>query len=390
MFTVILFIVILSLLVSVHEFGHFVAARKSGMRVYEFGLGFPPRALGVYRDPVTKKFVWVRAGKSNLSETVGGDERIEEYPATVYSLNWLPLGGFCKIKGESGEDANQLDSFGFQKSWKRVTVLVAGVAMNIVLAALLFSLGFSIGLPTDVSDGIDPEAIVVQEPGVIVEQVVKDSPAQKAGVKFGDKILALDNVAVYSAKQMMAYVEAHGTSQIAVHLKRGQEDKIVTATPVKLLVGGSGPRLGVRLADAAVIRYPWYRAIPKGFAAAGIGLVNIFISFYILIKNLVIGHGLAFDVSGPVGIASIVGQSARLGVQYLIQVTAMISLSLAAINILPIPALDGGRVLFVIIEKITRKKVPMQYEQLAHTIGFVLLMVLVVIVTGRDIIGLVK
>ena len=116
----------------------------------------------------------------------------------------------------------------------------------------------------------------------------------------------------------------------------------------------------------------------------------IFIGFYILIKNLIIGHGLAFDVSGPVGIASMVGASARLGVQYLIQVTAMISLSLAAINILPIPALDGGRVLFVLIEKITRKKVPMQYEQLAHTIGFVLLMILVVVVTGRDIAGLVK
>ncbi len=186
MFTVILFILILSLLVSVHEFGHFIVARKSGMRVYEFGLGFPPRALGVYRDPVSKKFVWVRKGKSNLSETVGGDERIEEYPATVYSLNWLPLGGFCKIKGESGENADQTDSFGFQPSWKRVSVLVAGVAMNILLAALLFSLGFSIGLPTDVADGIDPQAIMVQKPGVMVGQVVKGSPAQTAGVKFGD------------------------------------------------------------------------------------------------------------------------------------------------------------------------------------------------------------
>ncbi len=146
--------------------------------------------------------------------------------------------------------------------------------------------------------------------------------------------------------------------------------------------------MGVVLADAGMIRYPWHIAIGKGFMAAVFGLVNIFIAFFVLIKELILGRGLAFDVSGPVGIAVVVGQSAKLGFNYLLNVTAMISLSLAAMNILPIPALDGGRALFVILEKIFRKPVSMRYEQMAHTIGFVLLMALIVVITGRDVLNL--
>ena len=116
--------------------------------------------------------------------------------------------------------------------------------------------------------------------------------------------------------------------------------------------------------------------------------MQIVIAFYLLIKGLILGQGLAFEVAGPVGIASIIGESARLGLNYLINTAAMISLSLAVINILPIPALDGGRILFILIEKITGKKVPLKYEQFAHTIGFALLMILIVVVTVRDVLGL--
>ncbi|EKE07086.1 MAG: membrane-associated zinc metalloprotease [uncultured bacterium] len=145
------------------------------------------------------------------------------------------------------------------------------------------------------------------------------------------------------------------------------------------------PKLGIALADAGVIRYPWYIAIYKGFVATFIGLINIFVGFYYLLKGLILGQGLVFDVAGPVGIANIVGQSAKLGFNYLLNITAMLSLSLAAINILPIPALDGGRIVFVVLEKILKKPVPMKYEQIAHTIGFVLLMTLIVVVTWRDV-----
>ncbi|MBT3948650.1 RIP metalloprotease RseP, partial [Candidatus Parcubacteria bacterium] len=170
-------------------------------------------------------------------------------------------------------------------------------------------------------------------------------------------------------------------------IARGDEEFVTKVIP-EVFEGEQVAKIGIALADAGIIRYPWHIAIYKGFVAAIFGLINIFVAFYFLVKNLVLGQGLLFDVAGPVGIANIVGQSAKLGINYLLNVTAMLSLSLAAINILPIPALDGGRILFIIIEKIIRRPVPMKYEQLAHTIGFMLLMLLVVVVTWRDVVGL--
>jgi regulator of sigma E protease len=356
----VIFLVVLALLVLVHEFGHFVTARKAGMRVEEFGFGFPPK-------------IWCKKIKD-----------------TVYSINWLPLGGFVKIKGEDGDAANEPDSFGFQKAWKRVIVLVAGVVMNFLLACVLLSIGFMIGLPADFSTGTDSKAIVVSPPAVMVQYVEKGSPAEKIGIKFGDEIILINNEAMKSSQQMVGFVQTHGEEELTITVKRKDGEQTLKATPQVLKVGDTTPRLGVMLADAGIIRYPWYISLYKGFIAAGIGLINIFIAFYILLKNLIIGKGLAFDVSGPVGIAVMVGQSARMGISYLINVTAMISLSLTAINILPIPALDGGRILFILIEKIIRRPVNRKYEQYAHMVGFALLMLLILVVTGRDILGLIK
>ncbi|MFZ2189983.1 MAG: RIP metalloprotease RseP [Candidatus Magasanikiibacteriota bacterium] len=393
--TIIIFILILALVVLFHEFGHFITARKSGMKVYEFGFGFPPRAIGVYRDPITKKFVWVFGrGKNNLKSTVGGDgNRVEdEFPATLYSFNWLPLGGFCKMKGENGEKANEPDSFGFQKAWKRIIVLSAGVIMNVILAGLLLSIGFVVGLPADLSMGIDKQAIVLQESVVTVQMVEKDSPADKAGLKYGDKIISINNTAIKTVDELVSYLKTNKADQSdkTVAIIRGTEQLSITMDTAQIKENEDYPRFGFSPADVGIVRYPWYLAIYKGFVAAGFGVINIFLAFFILIKNLVMGQGLAFDVSGPVGIAVMVGDSARLGINYLINVAAMISLSLAVINILPIPALDGGRILFILIEKIFRRPVPMKYEQLAHTIGFLLLMILIILVTGRDIWGLIK
>ncbi|HBU07101.1 MAG TPA: RIP metalloprotease RseP [Candidatus Magasanikbacteria bacterium] len=393
--TIIIFILILGLVVLVHEFGHFITARKSGMKVFEFGFGFPPRAVGVYRDPITKKFVWVIGkGKSSIKEAVSGEETGEEnqFPATLYSFNWLPLGGFCKMKGENGEKANEPDSFGFQKAWKRIVVLSAGVTMNFILAGLLLSIGFIIGLPADLSMGVDNKAIIIQEPAVMVQMVEKDSPAEKAGLKYGDKIISINNTAIKTVDDLVNYLKANIADQTSktVAVLRGTEEMTLTMDTVQIKEGEDYLRFGFSPADVGIIRYPWYLSIYKGFVAAGFGVINIFLAFVILIKNLVIGQGLAFEVSGPVGIAVMVGDSARLGISYLINVAAMISLSLAVINILPIPALDGGRILFILIEKIFRRPVPMKYEQLAHTIGFLLLMILIIVVTGRDVWGLIK
>lgn len=389
MYTIIIFIIILGLLVFVHEWGHFITAKKAGMKVYEFGFGFPPRAFGAYKDPDTGKWVFVTGkGKGNLKETVGGDERVEEYPTTLYSLNWLPLGGFVKIKGESGEAANDPDSFAAHPAWRRLVVLCAGVFMNFVLAAVVLGIGFMVGLPTDFSaGGIDESAIVVQEPQVMIQQVQSDSPAEQAGILFGDRVLRINETQIEDSAQMIAYVADAGEQELTVLVERPDGQHEVMVTP-KVFDGEDTARIGLVLGDAGIIRFPFHIALWKGVVAAAIGLVNIVATFYILIKNLIIGQGLAFEVAGPVGIAVIVGESARLGFAYLLNITAMLSLSLAVINILPIPALDGGRALFVIIEKFTGKPVPMKYEQMAHTVGFVLLMLLIVVVTYRDIVGL--
>ena len=406
MLTVLLFILILGLLVVAHEFGHFITARKSGMKVFEFGFGFPPRVAGFYKDPETKKIVWILGNgkkkgqkeeqKSTLANTVGGEEREEEYPSTLWSLNLLPLGGFVKIKGENGEDGKDNDSFGFQKAWKKIVVLAAGVVMNVILAIVILSIGFMIGLPTDLSEGIDSQAIVVEQPSVIVQQVEDNSPAKIAGIEFGDKILRIGSADMtwfenenlvgeeINSQKLIEYVNTHSSEEMSLVIKRSEENVVIKMTP-EMIKNADSPKLGIALADAGVIRYPWYLAIYKGFIATFIVLINIFVGFYFLLKNLILGHGLVFDIAGPVGIASLVGQSAKLGFNYLLNITAMLSLSLAAINILPIPALDGGRIVFVILEKILKKPVPMKYEQIAHTIGFLLLMTLIVVVTWRDV-----
>ncbi|MBD3311614.1 MAG: RIP metalloprotease RseP [Candidatus Magasanikbacteria bacterium] len=390
MLTVLAFIIVLGLLVFVHEFGHFITARKSGMKVYEFGFGYPPRAFGFYKDPKTKKIVWVwgKSKKSGLKETVGGDERVEEYPATLYSINWLPIGGFVKIKGESGEKQDEPDSFGYQKAWKKIVVLVAGVTMNFLLAAILFSTGFMVGLPVDVTGQQDDRAIIIEEPKVLVQMTEKKSPAEEAGIQFGDKILQINDNEIENSAQVPELIKEIGFNELSLTIEREGESKEVKLTPANLDSSGD-PKIGVSLVEAGIVRYPWYIALYKGFVAAGVTLLNIFIIFYVVIKNLIIGNGMITDVSGPVGIAVMIGQSARLGISYLINITAMLSLSLAVINILPIPALDGGRIIFVLFEKIFRRPVPLKYEQIAHTIGFLLLMLLVIVVTGRDILGLI-
>ena len=386
MLTIIIFIAILSILVVAHEFGHFFTARRAGMKVYEFGLGFPPRGIGIYKDPVTKKWVVVRGkGRSSLKETVGGDGTQEEFPTTLYSLNWLPLGGFVKIKGENGEAPTDRDSFGNHKAWKRFVVVVAGVIMNVILAGILLAIGFGIGLPTDITDGA-PAGAVVGDKMVVVGQVSVNSPAEAAGIKFGDELISINELTVKNSRSFLEYVRANPEKEMKITVLREGENLAFTATPAVLDSGEDNiARLGLLLSDAAIVRFPWYMAFYKGFVAAFFGFITILSLFIILLKNLILGQGLAYDISGPIGIASIIGQSARMGINYLIGTTATLSLTLAVINILPIPALDGGRAWFIILEKIIRKPIPIKYEQLAHTVGFVLLMVLVVVVTVKDI-----
>ncbi len=387
MSTLILFLLILTILVLVHEAGHFFTARLFKIGVMEFGVGFPPRAFGWYRDPLTKKIIFVKGGKKQtMQNTVGGGTRDAEFPAVLYSVNWLPIGGFVKIKGENGGDTTS-DSFAARPVWQRLIVLVAGVFMNIVLAGLLFGVGFMIGLPTDISEGVPSGGQVVGASKVMIEMVQKGSPADHAGVEVGDTIVRLDTFVPANTTAVTEAVKAHDESPLTLVVMRGSEEKQFEIAPKKD-TADAPPRLGVALTDVALIQYPWYNAFFQGFRAAFVSLLRIFAGLWDLVVGLVGGKGLTLDVAGPVGIAHVVGQSASLGLSYIIQVSAMISLSLAAMNILPIPALDGGRALFVAIEGIIRRKVPEAVEGWAHTIGFVFLMILILIVTGRDIMKL--
>jgi len=209
-------------------------------------------------------------------------------------------------------------------------------------------------------------------------------PAVKADLKAGDIIIKIATIDNPRLKQMQDYVDQNKDKELAVVVKRGDEMISKTIKPMVYQDTGKGG-LGVTITEVGIIKYPWYKAIYKGFIITGLYLKEIVVGFYLIIKGLISGAGAGAAVSGPVGIAVMTGQIARMGLSYVLSFTAILSLNLAIINILPIPALDGGRLLFLVIGKIFRRQLSMKFEQLAHTIGFALLMLLVVVVTVKDL-----
>ncbi|KKQ40802.1 MAG: Membrane-associated zinc metalloprotease [Candidatus Magasanikbacteria bacterium GW2011_GWA2_37_8] len=373
MFTLITFIIVLALLVFSHEFGHFIVARKNGIKVEEFGFGFPPRLFGVQYKPEQKKFIWI-FGNRDLTEEEKADD-------TVYSFNLVPLGGFVKIKGEDGEAPLAPDSFGSKPAWRRASVLAAGVAMNIILAAVLLSVGFIIGMPQVVDDGA---VVAVRDRHLTIIQVLPDTPAKVAGLESGDKIIQIGELNNPEVTAMQDYINSNKDQTLSITVKRGEEEIKKEIKPVIYPDTGKAG-IGVAIATVGLVKYPWYQAIYEGIKATGWYLKEIIVAFYGLISALVVGKGVSSAVSGPVGIATMTGEVARLGWSYLLQFTAMLSLNLAVLNILPIPALDGGRLLFLVIGKIRRRPISTKVEQVIHSVGFMLLMLLVVIITVKDL-----
>jgi regulator of sigma E protease len=346
-------------------------ARKFGVKAEEFGLGFPPRAFGVYKNNYGQ---W---------KFIRGAKEISDCPGTIYSINWLPLGGFVKIKGENGEGQNEADSFAGKKIWQRAFMLSAGVVMNIVLAAVLISAGFMIGLPQALDGQLSARAHVSDKKIQIV-QVMENTPAGLAGLQIGDAILSIDNNNFSNYQELQDYVASNVGNKLIYKIKRGQditETSIIPALMPEINRGG----IGIAITETGIVSYPWYLAIFEGIKTTFILTWAIIVAFYELIKGLIFGQGVTADLSGPVGIATLTGQVARMGLVYLLQFTALLSINLAVINFFPFPALDGGRVLFLIIEKIKRSPVKTEVEGAIHNIGFALLMLLVLIVTFRDI-----
>ncbi len=375
--TAILFIAILAVLIFVHELGHFVAAKLFKIRVDEFALGFPPRI-----------FSW----KPRTSET-------------RYALNAIPFGGYVKIFGENPDEASLTGpgserSFVNQARWKQALVLLAGVTFNALFAWLILSIGFMYGLPSSVSTDELPYAKNV---GVSFVSVMPGSPAEHAGIKMGDRIIFAESSAgavraeemdpskvqelIRAGAPVTFILERPSLPEPTGALTAASKRITVTVEPIVGLVGDK-KAIGVAMDMVGTVQYPVHLAFVRGGQATW-GLVESTAGgLYGFLKRVVVGQAHSSEVSGPIGIAGMVGEARQLGLAYLITFTALISINLAVLNLLPIPALDGGRLLFVAIEAVKRSRLSPKWTNRVNIIGFILLMGLMVIVTIKDIVGL--
>lgn len=390
--TVIVFVIMLGLLIFVHELGHFVVARRNGIRASEFGFGFPPRVFGIQflHDGKGGRWRLIRGNRDGDDEEEKKDlEAAHEgrmRGGTIYSLNWIPLGGFVKIKGEDGGCAGDPDSFASKGAWVRIKVLAAGVTMNFVLAWLIISAGFMIGDPQPV----DGTAAGSREAVIQVDQVAAGSPAEAMGLMIGDiivpdqssasgKSLSLDTV-----EKVQEYVSESKGKEMSLTVKRGNRTIRAVGIPRTDPPEGQGA-LGIQFSENVFVRYPWHMALWQGLLTT-LNLVKlIFVSLVVILKNLILGHGTAgVELAGPVKIGMYTKQATEMGLIYVLHLAALLSINLGIINILPIPALDGGRILFILIEKIKGRSVNRKFEQFMHTIFFVALVSLMLFVTFRE------
>jgi len=348
--TFILFILIVSLLVFIHELGHFVTARKLGMAVEEFGFGFPPRIAGIRRG------------------------------STIYSINWIPFGGFVRLKGEQPGTAVEPDSFGAQSRSRRFAVLAAGVLMNYLLAFVLFTVGFSIGIPA-ATTGTAADA-KLRNPMPQIVSLNSTGPAAQAGLKNGDRLIRANETPITSSEDLKTFEQVNQDKPFTLTAQRGDTQLSVTVTPQK---SGEDFLIGIGVLVVGTLQEPFPQSIVSGAQATVMTTWQILQSFGTLLKNLVTEGRVSQDLSGPVGIVVLTGQAADLGFAYLLQFIALLSTTLAVVNFFPLPALDGGRALFVIIEAIRRKAVDHRIEALVHAIGFYVLLGLVVLVSIHDV-----
>lgn len=370
-FVIIVFIITLLVLVVIHEFGHFFAAKRFGIKVLEFGFGIPPRAWG---------------------------KKIGE---TIWSLNWLPFGGFVRLLGEDESDPDVLDnkrSFASQTVRKRILVVVAGVVMNLLLAWVLFYIvlgvqGFKTRLPllTDYNFALVNQTV---ETAIIVGNIAPDSPAALAGLKDGDRVILLNGKKVEDSAKLVEEIKRSAGSQITLVLSdlQGNNNRVVTLTPRQNPPEGQGA-LGVSLGGIRMVDLSFDTPAQKLFAGPIYSYNLIGYSGKILGDTIVYSfkernlEPVSNAVAGPVGITAVVSQilSVKNPVIPYLDFIAALSLNLAVVNVLPFPGLDGGRLLFLVIEGITRKKTHAVVEKYVHTIGLVVLLSLIILVTISDI-----
>ena len=351
MLAIIFVIIFISALILVHEWGHFYSARRLGVKVEEFGFGFPPRLFSVMKNGVR------------------------------YSFNALPFGGFVKIFGEHGEGEGHSDSFVSRSAWHRFMILSAGVFMNFFLAWVLFSIASGIGVP--IAAGEDAGAIPVSVLGVL-----PDSPAEQAGIKLGDQIIEVRgpdvSLRIEDEEDVRTFADAYRGEEVRLMVRRQGDVHEIGVTPRGVSPAGEGP-LGVILGRLMIERTPWYLAPVAGLESLAYSTAAIVMGLFDLVTTLVSQGRPPAGVTGPIGIIRFAGDSQALGIAYFLQFVGVLSVNLAVLNFLPIPALDGGRIFFLLLEKIKGSPVSMRVEQAAHAAGFVILVLLMLIITYKDL-----
>ena len=372
-------------LVLVHEAGHFFTAKIFGIRVDEFGFGFPPKLFG---------------------------KKIGE---TEYSLNALPFGGFVKIFGENFEEADTVDVGFLEKDskqdfsrslvnkpkWQQAMVLFAGIFANFLLAWFLFSIGFMSGLPTSV--GSEPTGTTLSNVFLTVVSVVPKSPAENAGLKIGDKIVNVVAIPTTSGlpyptlfykdltpDQLKSFVLTNGDEQIEINYLRGEKSHNEFTTVLTPIINKTNnePEIGISMDQIGTAKLPLFSALWQGLKLNWLMTKNTVMGFWTLISEAVRGHGSLEGISGPVGMVGIVGDAYQFGFVYLLSFMALISINLAIINLIPFPALDGGRLLFLLIEKIKGSRLNPKIANMANMIGFSILILLMLFITYHDVIKL--
>lgn len=356
MFTILLFFIVLSVLVLVHEFGHFYFAKKAGMRVDEFGFGFPPRIWGI------------RKGE------------------TIYSVNVIPFGGFVKVHGENGEDKDDPRSFARKPLGARARLLVAGVLMNFLLAVVLLIVGSWLGLRIAVAENVSPKG--AKQVFVQIVQVAPGSPAAEQDLRPLDEIVAMqfaeEDIRPISVSEVQQFINAHSGQEIILSLRRGKQEFQKILVPRQNPPAGQGA-VGIVLTKTALVSYPWYEAILRGIQSAFFMTINIAMALGIFFKDILLSGRVGADITGPVGIATLTAQASRVSFSYLLQFVAILSLNLAILNIIPFPALDGGRLLLLGVERIRRRPMDKRTEGFINAAGFAFLLGLMVLITIRDV-----
>lgn len=347
--TFIIVFLFLSLIILLHEAGHFFAAKWSGVRVDEFGFGYPPRMWG------------------------------KQFGRTLYSINWLPFGGFVRIFGadapKNGEPMPETgaEDFRTKPAWKKSLILLAGVIMNVVLGWVLLILVFMTGSPEH----------------LLISAVAENSPASVAGIRSGDQIVSVlygDKKLVdpVNSDEFIALVKEAGEAPIAVTVLRAQKEVPISLSGRTNPPKGEGS-LGVALVHTGIPKESVWESIRDATVMTGDILVSTVVGLYTFFTRLFVTPAVLDSVAGPVGIFTIAAQASAFGIVALLQLMAILSLNIAVLNLLPFPALDGGRFLVVLIEKVFRRSVPQKIQNGINAVGFIILVGLMILVTVKDI-----